>query len=257
MGDAEELVSANPNDRAYETIATLIRSRRLKGGDVIVEARLASSLGISLTPLREALQRPRGRRLGGARPGPLSDRPPCSTCANICRACVREIVEPEAAALACSRVPQAEIAAIGPRRKLAENRAPTTSRRIGAPTEICTSSSSLIAGTTCSSTWCGNCGSRRTCSRSPGCRTGWARMRPNTSLFSTPSTKPDPRLRAKPFRPTSKALPVRARNADLSFLAEIKLRGVRRDNWALGQKWWAHQGSNLGPADWRVSCSTN
>jgi DNA-binding GntR family transcriptional regulator len=38
----------------------MIRHRRLKGGHVIVEAKLADTLGISRTPLREALQRLEG-----------------------------------------------------------------------------------------------------------------------------------------------------------------------------------------------------
>lgn len=112
MDDAEELVSANLNDRAYETIATLIRSRRLKGGDVIVEARLASSLGISRTPLREALQRLEGEGLVVRGQGRSLIVRHVDLREYLQSLRVREIVEPEAAALACSRVPQAEIAAI-------------------------------------------------------------------------------------------------------------------------------------------------
>lgn len=41
----------------------MIHSRRLRGGEVIVEARLAELLGVSRTPLREALQRLEGEGL--------------------------------------------------------------------------------------------------------------------------------------------------------------------------------------------------
>ncbi len=41
----------------------MIRDRRLKGGESIIEARLADTLGISRTPLREALQRLEGEGL--------------------------------------------------------------------------------------------------------------------------------------------------------------------------------------------------
>jgi DNA-binding GntR family transcriptional regulator len=41
----------------------MIKDRRLKGGEVIVEQRLADELGISRTPLREALQRLEGEGL--------------------------------------------------------------------------------------------------------------------------------------------------------------------------------------------------
>ena len=47
----------------YKAISEMIRDRRLQGGHVIVEARLAETLGISRTPLREALQRLEGEGL--------------------------------------------------------------------------------------------------------------------------------------------------------------------------------------------------
>ncbi|MGF9693958.1 GntR family transcriptional regulator [Rhizobium sp. 0TCS1.26] len=45
---------------AYSAVSDMIRHRRLGGGHVIVEARLAELLGVSRTPLREALQRLEG-----------------------------------------------------------------------------------------------------------------------------------------------------------------------------------------------------
>jgi DNA-binding GntR family transcriptional regulator len=49
--------------QAYNAVSEMIRRRRLGGGHVIVEARLAETLGISRTPLREALQRLEGEGL--------------------------------------------------------------------------------------------------------------------------------------------------------------------------------------------------
>lgn len=48
---------------AYNAVSEMIRHRRLGGGHVIVEARLAEMLGVSRTPLREALQRLEGEGL--------------------------------------------------------------------------------------------------------------------------------------------------------------------------------------------------
>ncbi|WP_306119880.1 MULTISPECIES: GntR family transcriptional regulator [unclassified Roseitalea] len=61
-GEAGEPVS-NASERAYRSISNLIKDRKLKGGDRIVEKRLADQLGVSRTPLREALQRLEGEGL--------------------------------------------------------------------------------------------------------------------------------------------------------------------------------------------------
>lgn len=55
--------SENLSSRAYTAISEMIHTRRLRGGEVIVEARLAELLGVSRTPLREALQRLEGEGL--------------------------------------------------------------------------------------------------------------------------------------------------------------------------------------------------
>lgn len=55
--------SANLSNRAYTALSEMIHARRLRGGEVIVEARLAERLGVSRTPLREALQRLEGEGL--------------------------------------------------------------------------------------------------------------------------------------------------------------------------------------------------
>jgi DNA-binding GntR family transcriptional regulator len=53
----------NLSSLAHRSISEMIRDRRLKGGELIIEARLADTLGISRTPLREALQRLEGEGL--------------------------------------------------------------------------------------------------------------------------------------------------------------------------------------------------
>lgn len=94
---------------AYSAILEMIRRRRLRGGEMIVEARLADSLGISRTPLREALQRLEGEGLvikGTGRSHlvrnvDLGEYLQSLKC--------REILEPEAASLAAGRIPAGEM----------------------------------------------------------------------------------------------------------------------------------------------------
>lgn len=45
------------SDQAYDAISTMIEQRQLASGSVIVEQQIADRLGISRTPLRQALQR--------------------------------------------------------------------------------------------------------------------------------------------------------------------------------------------------------
>jgi DNA-binding GntR family transcriptional regulator len=53
----------NLSQLAYRSVSEAIHTRRLKGGETIVEAKLSELLGISRTPLREALQRLEGEGL--------------------------------------------------------------------------------------------------------------------------------------------------------------------------------------------------
>ncbi|RZL64921.1 MAG: GntR family transcriptional regulator [Variovorax sp.] len=55
--------SNNLTDRAYEVVRKLILQRKLTGGEVLVEGRLAERLKMSRTPLREALLRLEGEGL--------------------------------------------------------------------------------------------------------------------------------------------------------------------------------------------------
>ncbi len=94
----------NLSNLAYNAVSEMIRSRKLRGGDTVVEARLAETLGISRTPLREALQRLEGEGLvikGNGR-SYLVRQVDLREYLHSLK--VREILEPEAAALACGRI---------------------------------------------------------------------------------------------------------------------------------------------------------
>lgn len=94
----------NLSTLTYKSVSEMIFHSRLRGGEVIVEQRLAETLGVSRTPLREALQRLEGEGL-------------------VCKVAnrsyvvrkvglqeyleslkVREVLEPEAAVMAIGRI---------------------------------------------------------------------------------------------------------------------------------------------------------
>jgi DNA-binding GntR family transcriptional regulator len=60
---ADQGGACNRSNLAHKAVSEMIRSRRLRGGELIVEAKLADVLGTSRTPLREALQRLEGEGL--------------------------------------------------------------------------------------------------------------------------------------------------------------------------------------------------
>lgn len=97
------------SDVAYNTLATMIRERKLKGGDAIVEQHLAEHLGLSRTPLRQALQR---LEIEGLliKPGGRSYIVRKVSVAEYLQSLrVREILEPEAAFLSIDRVEPEEL----------------------------------------------------------------------------------------------------------------------------------------------------
>jgi len=98
--------------KAYEAIADLIRNKKLKGGDPIIEARLADTLHLSRTPLREALLILEGEGLVVRGPGRSIVVRNVDLKEYLQSLKVRELIEPEAAALACGRITVAEIAAV-------------------------------------------------------------------------------------------------------------------------------------------------
>jgi DNA-binding GntR family transcriptional regulator len=121
--NAAQPVATNLSNQAYNSVSEMIRRRRLRGGEVIVEARLAELLSISRTPLREALQRLEGEGLvvkGAARSFIVRHVDLGEYLQSLK---VREILEPEAAALAVGRIPRAQLIAV--RREAEQLRAAT------------------------------------------------------------------------------------------------------------------------------------
>lgn len=102
----------NLSGLAHRAITQMIRDRRLKGGEAIVEARLAETLGISRTPLREALQRLEGEGLVRK----VANRSYVVRLVDLTEYLhslkVREILEGEAAVLAIGAIPGEALAAV-------------------------------------------------------------------------------------------------------------------------------------------------
>ncbi|WP_368856567.1 GntR family transcriptional regulator [Chelativorans sp. ZYF759] len=104
--------AANMSAHAYGILSGMIMRRELRGGDKLVEQRLAEQLQISRTPLREAMQRLEGEGL--IRKG--------ATRSYVVRVVemreylqslrVRKVLEAEAAALAAGKVGPEEIARV-------------------------------------------------------------------------------------------------------------------------------------------------
>ncbi len=114
----------NLSNLAYRAISEMIRDRRLRGGEQIVEARLADVLGISRTPLREALQRLEGEGLVRK----FANRSYLVRGVDLAEYLhslkVREILEGEAAALSIGRIPRDVMASV--RHEIEELRASTS-----------------------------------------------------------------------------------------------------------------------------------
>jgi DNA-binding GntR family transcriptional regulator len=98
---------AGPNlaNQAYNAVSDMIRHRRLRGGEAIVEMRLAETLGISRTPLREALQRLEGEGMVVKAAGRSYVVRRVDLGEYLQSLKVREVLEPEAAVLAIGRIP--------------------------------------------------------------------------------------------------------------------------------------------------------
>jgi DNA-binding GntR family transcriptional regulator len=99
------------SDRVHQTVSNLIKSQQLHGGDIIVESRLADMMGVSRTPLREALQKLEGEGLV-IRNGRSFVVRAVGLAEYLQSLKVREILEGEAAALSAGRVPGAAIASV-------------------------------------------------------------------------------------------------------------------------------------------------
>ncbi len=94
----------NLSNQAYQSVSEMIRTRALRGGAMIVESRLADMLGISRTPLREALQRLEGEGLviKGAGRSFIVRNVDLGEYLHSLK--VREVLEAEAAALSIGRI---------------------------------------------------------------------------------------------------------------------------------------------------------
>lgn len=97
---------------AYRSVSDMIRHRRLRGGDVIVEAKLAETLGISRTPTREALQRLEGEGLVHKGDGRNYVVRRVDLGEYLQSLKLRLLIEPEAAAQAVGHVPKRQLVAV-------------------------------------------------------------------------------------------------------------------------------------------------
>ena len=94
----------NLSSLAYRSISEMIRHRRLRGGEVIIEQRLAEELGVSRTPLREALQRLEGEGLVKKVANKSFSVRRVDLREYLEALKVREILEPEAAVMAIGNI---------------------------------------------------------------------------------------------------------------------------------------------------------
>ena len=109
---AEPEGDANLADFAHAELSRLILTRALPGGSFVVEGRLAERLGISRTPMREAILRLAAEGLlvkQGSRSYAVRRVDPVEFFQSLK---VRELLEGEAVALAIGRIPPDEIASL-------------------------------------------------------------------------------------------------------------------------------------------------
>lgn len=102
----------------YKAVSDMIRHRSLKGGHIIVEARLAETLGISRTPLREALQRLEGEGLVRKGDGRNYVVRQVDIGEYLQSLKLRLLIEPEAAVLSIKAIPRRQL--INVRREIHE-----------------------------------------------------------------------------------------------------------------------------------------
>jgi DNA-binding GntR family transcriptional regulator len=114
----------NLSNLAFNALSDMIRTRRLRGGDPIIEAKLADALGLSRTPLREALQRLEGEGLVVKSANRSFMVRSVELAEYLQSLKVREILEAEAATLSLGRIAPSAIAAA--RREIQELMAATT-----------------------------------------------------------------------------------------------------------------------------------
>lgn len=98
--------------QARRAVFNMIRSRQLPGGHVIVEAKLAEHLGVSRTPLREALQRLEGEGMVVKGSGRSFVVRTVDLTEYLHSLRLREILEVEAGMAALGRIPPDQIGAV-------------------------------------------------------------------------------------------------------------------------------------------------
>ncbi len=102
----------NLASQVHRTIFEMILNKQLAGGEQIIETRLAEMLGVSRTPLREALQRLEGEGLVRKTANRSFTVRLVDLAEYMHSLKTRELLECEAAALAVGRVPLAEMAKV-------------------------------------------------------------------------------------------------------------------------------------------------
>jgi len=100
------------SESVHKRITELIRNRTLVGGQVIIEQRLATNLGVSRTPLREALQRLEGAGLIKKNAGRSYMVRSVDLQEYIQSLRMRHLVESEAVVLSIGRIPHADLQAV-------------------------------------------------------------------------------------------------------------------------------------------------
>lgn len=98
--------------QAHRAVFDMIRTRQLPGGHVIVEAKLAEHLGVSRTPLREALQRLEGEGMVVKGSGRSFVVRTVDLTEYMHSLKLREILETEAGVMALGRIPPERLGAV-------------------------------------------------------------------------------------------------------------------------------------------------
>jgi len=97
------------SDKAYAKVRDMVVNRQLTGGDILVESRLAKTLDLTRTPLREALVRLEGAGLLIKKKGRSFAVRQVSVVEFFHSLKVRQYLESKAVALAADRVKQKDI----------------------------------------------------------------------------------------------------------------------------------------------------
>jgi len=100
------------SESVHKRITKLIHQRSMASGQVIIEQRLAEQLGVSRTPLREALQRLEGEGLIKKNSGRSYMIHSVDLQEYIQSLKLRHLIEPVAASLAIGRIRQADLSAV-------------------------------------------------------------------------------------------------------------------------------------------------